>query len=149
MVQRARVLARKRSKESLEGAYSEFGKRVGSTDVFAFMARLRSEGSMPDGVGTFSWSDFVAVIGSDGGKDWVKTKWRDTEGARWGDQFIQGQHEWIKTEDVTYVIRTVVLTHAGKNLDAWLSALESLRIPTADAAFKPTVEPQQIDYANR
>ena len=89
------------------------------------------------------------MIGPDGGKKWIKDKWRDQEGARWGDQFIQGQHEWIKTEDVTYVIRTVVIDHAGKDLDAWLSALESLRIPTADAAFKPKVKPQQIKKANQ
>ena len=49
MLQRARVLARERTKESLEGAYREFAKCVGSTDVFGFIARLRSEGSMPDG----------------------------------------------------------------------------------------------------
>ena len=148
MLQRSRVLARERSKESMDAAYREFGKRVGSADVFAFIVRLRSAGSMPDGAGTFTWQDFVAVIGSDTGKKWIKDKWRDQEGARWGDQFIQGQHEWIKTEDVTYVIRTVVSSHAGANLDAWLSALESLRIPTADAAFKPKVEPKQIDNAN-
>jgi hypothetical protein len=42
MLQRSRVPARGRSKESLDGARHEFGKRVGGV------------GSMTDGAGTFT-----------------------------------------------------------------------------------------------
>ncbi len=85
----------------------------------------------------------------DDGKSWIKKKWQDTAGDEWGNQTIQGQHEWIKTDLVNYVILNVVNHHGGANLEAWLSACEMLRIPTADVSFQPVIQPGQVEEANR
>ena len=53
-----------------------------------------------------------------------------------------------ETAAVEYVIRTVCNSHGGADLDAWLSACEMLRIPTADVAFNPKIEAATIEAAN-
>jgi hypothetical protein len=145
----ATLIQRAPSVNSMDSAWGEFTVQVAEANVFSFIVRLHKNKSLPDGGKGFTWSDFLTVIGSSEGKNWVKKKWRDTAGDKWGDQEIQGQHEWIKTDDVNYVIRTVVISHGGANLDAWLAACEMLRIPTADVAFNPEISPQTIEDANQ
>lgn len=144
----AATIQRAPNMNSMDAAWGEFTAGVPEANVFSFVVRLHKKGMLRDGAGGFTWDDFLAVIASDEGKRWIKLKWRDKEGDAWGDQTIQGQHEWIKTDDVNYVILHVVQYHGGDNLTAWLAACDMLRIPTADVSFNPKISAENVTAAN-
>ena len=113
----APVLMRTPTLNSMDHAWGEFTGNVAAGNVFSFIVTLHRTGRLSDGGRGFTWADFVTVIKSAAGKDWIKEKWRDVPKQLWGaNQVIQGQHEWIKTDDVNYVITTVVGSHGGTDL---------------------------------
>ena len=146
---RSGVIRRSPTYESMDAAWGEMTAEVDGLNMVSFVERLRRLRRVPDGNKGFTWDEFVAVIGTERGKKFVTDKWRDKPGAEWGeDQTIQGQHEWIKTDAIAYVIRTVVLDHGGKLLDQWLAACDMLRIPTSDVLLTPTISPALISDVN-
>ena len=143
------VIRREADINSMDAAWGEMTAKVHGLNVQAFIERLRHAGTVDDGGDGFSWKDFLEVIGTEEGNNWVKDKWRDISGQKWGeDQEIQGQHEWIKTDFVAYVIRTVALNHKGVQLDAWLAACDMLRIPTSEVLFEPRITPAKVAQVN-
>ncbi len=130
--------------ESMDGAWAQMGISVEGLKIVDFIARLKSAG--PQGVPDmgfsqskrFTFADFTQVSQTTAGRKWLDSKWRDPSGGRWGaDQAIQGQHEWILTSSVGYVLATVETYHGGRDGDRWLMALDSLRTPTNEVVFNP------------
>lgn len=136
----AGVIRRGRCPESLENAWSEMSAVVEGLRIVDFIERVRAAG--PTGVFDnrvsrgFTWDDFVYVVGTEQGLRFVTSKWRDTARSTWGaePQVIQGQHEWIETSQVGYVIQHAV---HGPNLVGWLMALDMLRIPDREVIYPP------------
>lgn len=133
------IVQRAPTQESMENAWSEMSTRVEGLAIVDFIERVRRAGKngVYDGKisAGFTWSDFRAVLGTAQGKRFVTGKWRDTANKQWGEnQLVQGQHEWIETATLDYVISKA---NKGQNLDGWLMALDMLRIPTKEVIFPP------------
>lgn len=134
----ASVIRRAPSVESMEMAWSEMTTHVEGLRIVDFIERVRTAG--PTGVYDghisrgFTWSDLLAVVGTEQGLKFVTGKWRDVARSSWGaePQAVQGQHEWIETSQVGYVIQ-----HAarGPNLAGWLMALDALRTPDREVIY--------------
>jgi Domain of unknown function (DUF4157) len=132
----ADVIRRAPTVWSMDNAWSEMSRIVEGLHIVDFIVRVRKAGSagVPDKVSAgFTWNDLLTVVGTAEGRKYVESKWRDKGGTPWGgNQVIQGQHEWILTKSVGYVLSKAT---KWNNVANWLMALDILRVPTSEVIF--------------
>lgn len=91
---------------------------------------------------TFGKANVLSAMSTKAGREYVDARWRDSSGAMKAGQVVQGQHEWLLTSDLVYV-----LEHAKTEADLvlWYTAAEILRTPTKNVVFEFQLTDQQLE----
>lgn len=113
--------------ERLTKAFRELDRGV----VGFIWAVCQSDIKLSDG-SLFSKRDLIDALRTKEGRELIDGQWRDSAGSKKMDQTIQGQHEWILTSDIVYVIEHC---KSVEEVALWFSAAEMLRSPTKNVIF--------------
>lgn len=121
----------------LKSAFAE----AGSLSITGFIWKVVEGGfTLSDGR-SFTKTDLLKALHTKEGRALVDAAWRDKSGGKRVGQKIQGQHEWILTSDIRYVIANA---KGMDDLATWFMAAEMLRTPTKNVIFNPLLSKKQI-----
>ena len=121
----------------LKSAFAE----AGSLSITGFIWKVVSDGfTLKDGR-SFTKTDLLKALQTKGGRELVDAAWRDKSGGKRVGQTIQGQHEWILTSDIRYVIANA---KGMDDLATWFMAAEILRSPTKNVIFEVLLTKEQM-----
>ena len=118
----------------------EAHKASENLSIAGFLWKACSSGVKLQSGHVFDKAQVVAAMLAKDGREYVDGLWRDRSGSTRVDQHVQGQHEWILTSDLVYVIRSA---KSEADLQLWFMAAEMLRTPTKNVLFPFQLSPQQ------
>lgn len=114
---------------------------VSAMSLVGFIWKACSTGiPMPDG-SIYTRDQLIEAFNTKAGREFIDARWRDTSGATKVGQTISGQHEWILTSDVGYVIANA---KSVDDIALWFMAAEILRTPTTHVIFDFQLSGPQI-----